>query len=83
MTFTSRLASYDDIGAIKELMALSMGSLLKEVLSPAQVAKSNESMGLDTQLLNDKTYFLIMMAKDLLAAADGQDGVRFMAAIIQ
>ena len=59
MTFTSRLASYDDIGAIKELMALSMGSLLKEVLSPAQVAKSNESMGLDTQLLNDKTYFLI------------------------
>lgn len=59
MTFTSRIATYDDIDAIKDLMALSMGTLLKDVLTPAQVAKSNESMGLDTQLLDDGTYFMI------------------------
>lgn len=66
MNFTSRLANYDDIGAIKALMAQSMGALLKEVLTPAQVAKSNESMGLDTQLLDDKTYFLVYDNKTLV-----------------
>ena len=66
MNFTSRLANYDDIEAIKTLMAQSMGVLLKEVLTPAQVAKSNESMGLDTQLLDDQTYFLIFEGKTLV-----------------
>jgi len=59
MIFTHRIATRDDTKAIQDLMALSMGALLKEVLSPAQVAKSNESMGLDTQLVDDGTYFLV------------------------
>lgn len=59
MSFTSRLANYNDIEPIKTLMVQSMDVLLKEVLTPAQVAKSNASMGLDTQLLDDQTYFLI------------------------
>jgi len=59
MGFTYRIATLEDSAAIKDLMALSMATLLKEVLSPAQVAKSNESMGLDTQLIKDKTYFLV------------------------
>ena len=63
-------------------MALSMGTLLKDVLTPAQVAKSNESMGLDTQLLDDGTYFMIYDG-DSWDAAAGHDGGHYMAAITQ
>ena len=59
MPFTSRIATYEDAPAISALMELSMAALLKHVLTPAQVAKSHASMGLDTQLLDDGTYFLI------------------------
>ena len=59
MPFSSRIATHDDIQSITALMSLSMGKLLKEVLDPDQVAKSHASMGLDTQLLDDQTYFLI------------------------
>lgn len=43
-----------------------MSRLLPEVLTPEQVAKSNESMGLDTQLLDDGTYFLILDGEDVV-----------------
>ena len=66
MPLTSRIATRDDIPAIENLMALSMGRLLKDVLSPEQVAKSNESMGLDTQLLDDGTYFMILDGEDVV-----------------
>lgn len=66
MSFVSRIASHKDTNAIMELMALSMGTLLKDVLSPSQVAKSSESMGLDTQLLDDGTYFLIFEGETLV-----------------
>ena len=59
MPFHSRIATHDDIQSITALMSLSMGKLLKHVLNPKQVAKSQASMGLDTQLLDDQTYFLI------------------------
>ena len=36
-----------------------MSALLKDVLTPDQIAKSHASMGLDTQLLDDGTYFLL------------------------
>ena len=60
MSFSHRIATLDDALAIESLMALSMSVLLKDVLSPEQVAKSNESMGLDTQIIKDGTYFLIL-----------------------
>ena len=60
MSFSHRIATLDDAPAIESLMALSMSVLLKDVLSPEQVAKSNESMGLDTQIIKDGTYFLIL-----------------------
>jgi len=58
--FTHRIATGDDVEIITELMAASMARLLPEVLTPEQVAKSNASMGLDTQLLDDGTYFIIL-----------------------
>jgi len=59
MTFTHRIATHADIPLINRLMKLSMERLLPQVLTPEQVVKSNASMGLDTQLLDDETYFLI------------------------
>lgn len=59
MTFTHRIATEDDIPAIETLMNVSMTALLPDVLDADQVAKSNASMGLDTQLIADRTYFLI------------------------
>lgn len=60
MCFTHRIATLDDVDIITALMKASMETLLPDVLSPAQVTKSHASMGLDTQLLTDGTYFLIL-----------------------
>ncbi len=66
MSFSHRIASRDDIPAIETLMATSMAGLLPDVLTPEQVAKSNASMGLDTGLLDDGTYFLIFDGETLI-----------------
>lgn len=66
MKFTHKIATLDDAENIKVLMALSMAKLLPDVLTPAQVERSTESMGLDTQLLEDGTYFLIYEGEKLV-----------------
>lgn len=70
MTFNHRIATEDDIAAIEALMSLSMRALLPDVLDANQVAKSNASMGLDTQLIADRTYFLIFDG-DVLVGCGG------------
>ncbi len=58
--FAHRLARSDDIPAISLLMARAIGQLQAAFLSPEQIAASAESMGLDTQLIDDGTYFAIL-----------------------
>lgn len=70
MTFNHRIATEDDIAAIEALMSLSMRTLLPNVLDANQVAKSNASMGLDAQLIADRTYFLIFDG-DVLVGCGG------------
>ncbi|MEO9968449.1 MAG: GNAT family N-acetyltransferase [Hyphomonadaceae bacterium] len=60
------LAQHSDIPAIKALMALSMDALLPEVLTPEQAAKSSQTMGLDTQLIDDGTYYLVYIGHQLV-----------------
>ena len=62
--FSHRLAQTADIAAIAALMARAINQLQAAFLTPEQIAASAESMGLDTQLIDDGTYFLI--------EADGQ-----------
>lgn len=57
--FTHRLATMDDIPAIKTLMQRSIDELQRPFLSDDQVKASFELMGLDTQLIEDGTYFVI------------------------
>jgi GNAT superfamily N-acetyltransferase len=54
-----RLAIRGDIVALTPLMNAAIAELLKPHLSAAQVAASFEIMGLDTQLIDDGTYFVV------------------------
>lgn len=57
--FTHRLATEDDLPAIRVLMDVAIAEHLKAFLDPAQVELSKSIMGLDTQLIADRTYFLV------------------------
>ncbi len=54
-----RLARRDDIPVLKALMHAAIYELQAPYLPPASVAASFEIMGLDTQLIDDGTYFII------------------------
>jgi GNAT superfamily N-acetyltransferase len=54
-----RLATEQDLSALEALMALAIGELQKGFLDPAQIAASRQVMGLDTQLVADRTYFVV------------------------
>jgi GNAT superfamily N-acetyltransferase len=56
---THRLATRDDVATLKPLMHAAIGELLKPFLTPAVVAASYSVMGLDTQLIDDGTYFVV------------------------
>ena len=65
-----RIATRDDIPAIETLMAESMAALLPKFLDAKQVERSSESMGVDTLLVDDGTYFLVYV-DDALAGCGG------------
>ncbi len=54
-----RLANRDDLPALTALMELAIGELQKPYLNPAQIASSRTIMGIDTQLIDDGTYFIV------------------------
>ena len=54
-----RLATRDDIVALTALMSAAIGELQKPFLTDAQIASSRAIMGLDTQLIDDGTYFVV------------------------
>ena len=67
---THRLATADDIPAIAALMDRAIAALQHDFLTPEQVAASRLSMGLDTQLIEDGTYFVVI-ADDRIAGCGG------------
>jgi GNAT superfamily N-acetyltransferase len=56
---THRLAGTDDLDALRSLMAAAIAELQKPFLSADQIASSWTIMGLDTQLIDDGTYFVV------------------------
>ena len=65
-----RIAALEDCDAIRALMHLSINQLQTGYLTPEQVAASAASMGLDTQLIEDGTYFTVWLG-DVLAGCGG------------
>ncbi len=60
------LANANDAESIKTLMNLAISELQKPYLSADQIAASYLAMGLDTQLIEDKTYFCIWDGETLV-----------------
>jgi hypothetical protein len=58
-TLQHRLARHDDVAALTDLMELAIAELQMPFLDAAQIAASRTLMGLDTQLIDDGTYFVI------------------------
>ena len=54
-----RLATRADLPALAELMNAAIGELQKPFLTEVQIASSRAIMGLDTQLVDDGTYFIV------------------------
>ena len=56
----------DDLPALRALMRLAIEELQRDFLTPEQVTASHQIMGLDTQLVKDRTYFMILDDGDLV-----------------
>jgi GNAT superfamily N-acetyltransferase len=67
-TTSSRLAVRADMPALTVLMREAINAHLAAFLSPEQVAASHEVMGLDTQLIDDGTYFVILDGEAIVAS---------------
>jgi GNAT superfamily N-acetyltransferase len=59
MEFTSRLAVPGDIPELTVLMDQAIARLQQGFLDEAQIASSRAIMGIDTQLIDDGTYFVV------------------------
>ena len=71
-TLTHRLATEADLPALREVMDLAIGELQKPFLTPAEIEASRGSMGVDTQLVKDRTYFMVTdVATGRLAGCGG------------
>lgn len=62
MIFADRLATRQDLPALRPVIAAAITELQKAFLDPAQIEASRAIMGIDTQLVDDGTYFLVESA---------------------
>lgn len=63
--FTSRLAAQADVPALTALMEVAIAELQRAFLDEAQIASSRAIMGIDTQLIDDGTYFIVESGADI------------------
>ncbi|MET3106280.1 GNAT superfamily N-acetyltransferase [Oxalobacteraceae bacterium GrIS 1.18] len=66
-THSHRLATLDDLPALRILMDLSIRTYIGAILSPEQLEASFEIMGVDTSLISDGTYFVVEHAGQIVA----------------
>ena len=64
--FSHRPACAADLPALKEIMAASIRLLQQDFLSADQIDASHEVMGLDTQLVEDGTYYMVFEGETLV-----------------
>ena len=62
---THRLARRADLEALQALMYAAIAELQKPFLDAGQIAASRAIMGLDTQLVDDGTYFIVEAGGEL------------------
>ena len=59
MTFTLRRAVAADLPALQPLVDAAIADLQRQFLTPAQITASQAIMGVDSQLVEDGTYFVV------------------------
>lgn len=64
--FAHRLATLADLPALERLMAMSIRRFIGEHFDAARVEASFEIMGVDTQLIEDGTYFAVVHAGEIV-----------------
>lgn len=62
---TSRLAVTADVPALTTLMDAAIAELQRAFLDDTQIASSRAIMGIDTQLIDDGTYFVVEAEGDI------------------
>ncbi len=62
---TSRLAVTADVPTLKLLMDAAIGELQRGFLDDAQISSSRAIMGIDTQLIDDGTYFVVELGGEI------------------
>jgi GNAT superfamily N-acetyltransferase len=65
VTFTSRVAVRADVPALTAVMHEAIAKLQRGFLEHEQIEASRAIMGLDTQLIDDGTYFVVEAAPDV------------------
>ena len=65
MTFAWRKAIDADIAPLRRLMDDAISFLQRDFLTPAQIEASRGVMGLDTQLIADGTYYVVLQGTDI------------------
>jgi GNAT superfamily N-acetyltransferase len=65
LEFTSRLAVAGDVPGLTAVMDGSIKELQREFLDDAQIASSQAILGIDTQLIEDGTYFVVETDDDI------------------
>jgi GNAT superfamily N-acetyltransferase len=63
--FSHRLATLADADRLVPLMDAAIGELQRGFLSPEQIAASRMIMGIDRQLIQDGTYFIVMAGMEI------------------
>lgn len=71
--FTRRIATEADIPALAALMDRSITGPLSAFLTPEQITASRKLMGIDSQLIADRTY-VIVEAEGVMAGCGGWSG---------
>ncbi|MFI4934860.1 MAG: GNAT family N-acetyltransferase [Caulobacterales bacterium] len=69
--FTHRLARPGDLTALTALMDAAIAQLLRGFLTDAQIAASRAIMGLDSQLIEDGTYYVVLAKTGEIAGCGG------------
>jgi GNAT superfamily N-acetyltransferase len=64
-SLTSRLAVSADVPALKVLMDAAIAELQRSFLDDSQIASSRAIMGIDTELIDDGTYFVVESGDDI------------------
>jgi len=65
MEFTHRVATTDDLVMLEAVMDAAISELQQGFLTPEEIESSRAIMGIDTQLITDGTYYVVLAGEGI------------------